>query len=36
VTLDCDSQSETGAVRLYEHVGMHVEACGVAFEKGND
>ena len=33
VTLDVDSQNETGAVRLYERVGMHVEACGVAFEK---
>jgi ribosomal protein S18 acetylase RimI-like enzyme len=33
VTLDVDSQNETGAVKLYERVGMHVEACGVAFEK---
>jgi GNAT superfamily N-acetyltransferase len=33
VTLDVDAQNETGAVRLYERVGMHVEACGVAFEK---
>lgn len=33
VTLDVDSENETGAVRLYQRVGMHVEACGVAFEK---
>jgi ribosomal protein S18 acetylase RimI-like enzyme len=33
VTLDVDSQNETGAVRLYEQVGMVVETCGVAFEK---
>lgn len=33
ITLDVDSQNETGAVRVYERVGMHVEACGVAFEK---
>jgi mycothiol synthase len=33
VTLDVDSQNETGAVRLYERVGMHVDSCGVAFEK---
>jgi len=33
VTLDVDSENATGAVRLYERVGMHVEACGVAFEK---
>jgi mycothiol synthase len=33
VTLDVDSQNETGAVRLYERVGMRVDACGVAFEK---
>ena len=33
VTLDVDSQNETGAVRVYESVGMHVEKCGVAFEK---
>ena len=33
VTLDVDTQNETGAVALYERVGMHVEACGVAFEK---
>jgi len=33
VTLDVDAQNETGAVRLYERVGMHVDACGVAFEK---
>ena len=35
VTLDVDSQNETGAVRLYERVGMHVDSCGVAFEKAN-
>jgi mycothiol synthase len=33
VTLDVDSQNATGAVALYERVGMHVETCGVAFEK---
>jgi len=33
VTLDVDSQNETGAVALYELVGMHVDSCGVAFEK---
>ena len=33
VTLDVDSQNETGAVRVYERVGMTVETCGVAFEK---
>jgi mycothiol synthase len=33
VTLDVDSQNETGAVALYERVGMHVDTCGVAFEK---
>jgi mycothiol synthase len=33
VTLDVDSQNATGAVALYERVGMHVESCGVAFEK---
>jgi mycothiol synthase len=32
-TLDVDSQTATGAVALYERVGMHVDACGVAFEK---
>jgi mycothiol synthase len=36
VTLDVDSQNATGAVRLYERVGMSVEACGVAFEKPNE
>jgi ribosomal protein S18 acetylase RimI-like enzyme len=35
VTLDVDSQNTTGAVALYERVGMHVDACGVAFEKAN-
>lgn len=33
VTLDVDTQNETGATQLYERVGMHVEACGVVFEK---
>ena len=33
VTLDVDSQNATGAVALYERVGMSVESCGVAFEK---
>jgi mycothiol synthase len=33
VALDVDSQNATGAVALYERVGMHVETCGVAFEK---
>lgn len=33
VTLDVDSQNETGAVRVYEQVGMAVETCGIAFEK---
>jgi mycothiol synthase len=33
VTLDVDTQNETGAVALYERVGMRVDACGVAFEK---
>ncbi len=33
VTLDVDSQNETGAVALYERVGMRVDSCGVAFEK---
>ena len=32
-TLDVDSQNATGAVALYERVGMHVDTCGVAFEK---
>jgi ribosomal protein S18 acetylase RimI-like enzyme len=36
VTLDVDSQNATGAVALYERVGMHVEACGVAFEKATE
>jgi mycothiol synthase len=36
VTLDVDSQNATGAVRLYERVGMHVGTCAVAFEKAND
>lgn len=35
VTLGVDSQNETGAVRLYERVGMAVEACGVVFEKAS-
>lgn len=33
VTLDVDSQNATGAVALYERVGMYVDSCGVAFEK---
>jgi mycothiol synthase len=33
VTLDVDSENATGAVTLYERVGMHVDSCGVAFEK---
>ena len=33
VTLDVDVQNETGAVSLYEQVGMAVETCGVACEK---
>lgn len=33
VTLDVDAQNTTGAVALYERVGMHVDTCGVAFEK---
>ena len=33
VTLDVDSENETGATHLYEGVGMHVESCSVAFEK---
>jgi len=36
VTLDVDAQNETGAVRLYERVGMVVETCGVAFEKAGE
>ena len=36
VTLDVDSENATGAVALYERVGMHVDACGVAFEKANE
>ena len=35
MALDVDSQNATGAVALYERVGMHVEACGVAFEKAS-
>ena len=35
VTLDVDTQNETGAVKLYERVGMHVDTCGVAFEKSD-
>jgi mycothiol synthase len=33
VTLDVDSENATGAVALYERVGMHVDTCTVAFEK---
>jgi ribosomal protein S18 acetylase RimI-like enzyme len=36
VTLDVDSQNATGAVALYERVGMRVDSCGVAFEKSNE
>jgi ribosomal protein S18 acetylase RimI-like enzyme len=36
VTLDVDSQNATGAVALNERVGIHVDACGVAFEKANE
>ena len=36
VTLDVDSQNATGAVALYERVGMYVDSCGVAFEKANE
>jgi mycothiol synthase len=35
VTLDVDAQNDTGAIQLYERVGMHVGVCGVAFEKPN-
>lgn len=35
VTLDVDTQNETGAVMLYERVGMRVDTCGVAFEKSD-
>jgi mycothiol synthase len=35
VTLDVDAQNATGAVALYERVGMHVDTCGVAFEKAS-
>ena len=34
VTLNVDADSPTGATHLYERVGMHVESCGVVFEKG--
>lgn len=33
VTLGVDATSPTGATRLYEHVGMHVEAENVVFER---
>jgi mycothiol synthase len=36
VTLDVDSENTTGAVALYERVGMHVDSCAVAFEKTTD
>ena len=36
VTLDVDAQNPTGAVSLYERVGMYVDSCGVAFEKANE
>ena len=35
VTLDVDSQNETGATQLYERVGMHVASCNLTFEKAN-
>jgi mycothiol synthase len=33
VTLGVDSESPTGATKLYERVGMHVESENVVFEK---
>jgi hypothetical protein len=33
VTLGVDSENPTGATRLYESVGMHVESESVTFEK---
>ena len=33
VTLDVDSENETGATHLYERVGMHVASCTLTFEK---
>ncbi len=33
VSLDVDTQNATGATHLYERVGMHVDTCGVVFEK---
>jgi ribosomal protein S18 acetylase RimI-like enzyme len=33
VSLDVDAQNPTGATHLYERAGMHVEKCGLAFEK---
>lgn len=33
VTLDVDSQNDTGAIQLYERVGMRVGSRGVVFEK---
>jgi mycothiol synthase len=33
VSLEVDSQNDSGAVQLYEHVGMHVDACAVVMEK---
>jgi GNAT superfamily N-acetyltransferase len=33
VTLDVDTQNETGATQLYERVGMHVEMENVVFER---
>ena len=35
VSLDVDTQNATGATQLYERVGMHVDTCGVVFEKAN-
>lgn len=35
-TLDVDSQNATGAVALYERVGMRIDSCAVAFEKSSE
>jgi mycothiol synthase len=34
VTLGVDAESPTGATKLYDRVGMHVESVNVVFEKG--
>jgi mycothiol synthase len=34
VTLGVDAESPTGATKLYERVGMHIESATVVFEKG--